>query len=176
MKIKRIIALVLVLITALSLCSCATSKAQDIDILEGVIEMNVWHSKEPYRYHFCFTEDNRLFTVKYKIDKKESGTYTLNDVDFEYAKKASDVTLTEEQAQTVKGYLEALEYSCREKGEHFDGPNVELTCNGKTFHFTYGQCLDRDFDNLVSAIIEYSAIAVTDNSGNPVVPTQSSDQ
>ncbi len=175
MKLKRILSLVLVLITVLSLSACASKKAQDIDILEGEVEVTIWHSEEPYRYDICFTEDNRLFTVKSKVDKKESGTYTLNDKSFDYAKKTADVTLTEEEAQVIRGYAENLDYMCREKGEFFKGPNVELKCNGKTYHFTYGQCLDRDFDNLVSALIEYSKIPVTDASGSPVVPAVSAE-
>ena len=64
---------------------------------------------------------------------------------------------------------------CLEKGEYFKGPNVELKIGEKTYHFTYGQCIDRDYDNLVSALIEYSRIPVTDMGGNPVVPSTSAE-
>ncbi|MBE6563009.1 MAG: hypothetical protein E7660_04670 [Ruminococcaceae bacterium] len=176
MKLKRILSFILVLITVFSLSACASKKAQDIDLLEGEVEVTIWHSEEPYRYELCFTEDNRFFTVRSKVDKKESGTYTLNDKSFDYAKKTGDITLTEEEAATVRGYVENLDYMCLEKGEYFKGPNVELRIGDKTYHFTYGQCLDRDYDNLISALIEYSKIPVTDASGSPVVPATSTEE
>lgn len=169
MKLKRIFTLCLAAMMILSLCSCAEKKAAEIESLDGKVEMTVWNSEEGYNYHFCLTDDNVLHTVKYKLPEKNE--YTMNDGKTEYAKKTGSVTLTEEQVTNINTTLEGFENFCREKGEYFAGPRVVLTYGEKVFHFTYGQCLDRDFDNLVTALLEYSDLEVTDLGGECLAPT-----
>lgn len=170
MKIKKMILVCLAVLMVFTMCSCAEEKALEITELEGVVEMTLWNCREPYNYHFCLTEDNVLHAVRYKLPKSDEGSYSVMDAKAEYARKTASVTLTEEQAAQIETYIEGLDTVCSEKGKYFDGPYVVLSCEGGEFRYTYGQCLNRNFDKLTSALIGYCALDVKDAAGAPVVP------
>lgn len=171
MNVKRIISVLILSLMLFSLFSCSAEKdVSKLESVEPILTLRIWNKAEPYAYDLRLGEDTVLYVVEYKLGKDENG-YTMNDPQPENATSVKEKQLSGKEIELIGGYLKSLDALCREKGGNFDGPKIHLNYNGEDYYYTYGQCFDKDYDDLVTALIELSPIEITDSNGAVLEPT-----
>ncbi len=156
----------------LSLFSCsAEKKVSSVESVESVVAVRIWSKSEPYAYDLKVGEDNVLYVIEYGLENDENG-YTMNDPKPENAKTVKERKLTDNEINNVQNILSSLDALCREKGGSSDGPKIHLNYNGKDDYYTWGQCIDTDYDTLVEALCELSPIEITDSKGASLEPAK----
>lgn len=79
--------------------------------------------------------------------------------------------LTSEQMEKINGYLSALDEVCEEEVEIFhSGPGITLAYNGNIYDYLYGNCVNENFDDLVTLLFQYSPIDIVDWHGYAILP------
>lgn len=175
MNAKRIISVCILALMMVSLFSCsAEKKAASVESVEPILTLRIWNKAEPYAYDLRLGEDTVLYVVEYKLEKDENG-YTMNDPQPENATSVKEKQLSGKEIELIGGYLKSLDALCREKGGNFDGPKIHLNYNGEDDYYTWGQCVDKDYDDLVTALIELSPIDIVDSEGAALEPTKTAE-